>query len=247
MSWQSVLLDLSVVVVFLLCLAHGIRRGLIRSVIGLVGSLAALVIAILFSSALGSVIDARWVNEPVREWISDAVSAESAPGTEGSLDLDAALAENPQALERICSVLGLDQAAVSAEYETLKQKGTETAQKAILSYLADPFSAAVSRVIAFVVLYLAAFLAILLLSLVSKIVTKLPVIRQADRLGGAVIGILTGVVLSFVFVTAVSVFSGYLFRNQTETERTEIREHTVVYKRLYELNPLDRLFQPRRK
>jgi uncharacterized membrane protein required for colicin V production len=71
----STTLDLVIVAILAISIILGVRRGLIRSIISLFGSIIALILALIFSSGLGVYVDANYVNAPMRSWVINQLSA----------------------------------------------------------------------------------------------------------------------------------------------------------------------------
>ena len=238
----STLLDLIMIAILGVSIFLGIRRGLIRSVIRLVGSIVALILAISFSSALGSYIDANYVNAPMREWAVDQLSASSEDVSPTDVDFDDLFANRPEFFVDVCDFLGVDMDEINASYESLKADGINQAKSAIVTRMVDPLSSVISRAIAFAVIFLAAMIAILVISLFSKFLTNLPVIKKMDKLGGGILGAVTGILLCFIVVAILSGASKYTLKDYTPEEREDLRGNTIVYRLFYSINPFTGLF-----
>lgn len=238
----STLLDIIMVAILGLSIFFGIRRGLIRSVIRLVGSIVAFVLAIVFSSPLGSYIDANYVNAPMREWAVDQLSASVEDVSPTDLDFDDLFANRPEFFTDVCDFLGVDVNEIQASYESLKSDGINQAKSAIITQMVDPLSSVISRAIAFAVIFIAAMIAILVISLFSKFLTNLPVIKKMDKLGGGILGAVTGILTCFIVVAILSTASKYVLKDYTPEAREDLRGNTIVYRIFYHINPFTGLF-----
>ena len=239
----STTLDLIIVAILGVSLFLGIRRGLIQSIISLVGSIVALILALIFSANLGVYIDANYVNAPMRSWVIDQLSASVENVSATELDFDDLFENQPEFFTDTCDFLGVDVNEMAASYESLKTEGVEHAKSAIITEMVDPLSALISRVLAFAVIFLAAMLAIVVISLFSKFLTHLPIIRKMDKLGGGILGAVTGILISFIVVAIISTGSKYLLRDRSPAELEEIKNKTIIYKVFYNLDPLTQLFE----
>ena len=238
----STLLDFFIVAILAVSIVLGVRNGLIRSIINLVGNVAALILALIFSAQLGVYVDANYVNAPLREWAINQLTASVEQISATEIDFDDLLENRPEFFTETCEFLGVDVDEIQKSYEILKSDGMDQAKSAIITQMVDPLSSVISRVIAFAVIYLAATLAIAVITLFSRFLTNLPIIRHMDKLGGGILGAVTGVLITFIFVAIVSTGSKYLLRDRTPAERDAIRSNTVVYKVVHEINPLNNLF-----
>lgn len=239
----STTLDLIIIAILAISIFLGVRRGLIRSVISLVGSIVALVLALIFSSSLGVYIDSNYINAPMREWVIDQLSASAETVSATDLDFDDLFANQPEFFVETCDFLGVDVNEMSARYESMKTDGVEQAKSAIITEMVDPLSSVISRVIAFAVIFLAAMIAIIVISLFSKFLNNLPIIRKMDKLGGGILGVITGILISFIIVAIISTGSKYVLRDRSPSELQEITDKTVIYKIFYNLDPLTHLFE----
>lgn len=239
----STTLDLILVAILGISIFLGVRRGLIRSVISLVGSIVALILALIFSSSLGGYIDANYVNAPMREWVIDQLSASAKEVSATEIDFDDLLANRPGFFTETCEFLGVNVDEIASSYESMKADGIEQAKSAIITEMVDPLSSVISRVLAFAVIFLAAMIAIVVISLFSRFLNNLPIIRKMDKLGGGLLGAITGILICFIVVAIVSTGSKYVLKDRTAAERDNIREKTVLYKIFYQMDPLTHLFE----
>lgn len=236
------MLDLLIAAVLIGSVVFGVRKGLIRSAVSLVGGIVALILALSFSSSLGGYIDKNYVNSPMREWLIEQLPPVAEGTTASDIDFDDLFESRPDYLKDVCSFLQVDLDDVAAHYRELKTDGVNQAKSAIITYMVDPFSFSVSRVIAFAVIFAAAMLAILVISLFSKFLNNLPIIRQMDKLGGGILGGITGILFCFILVAIVSTGSKYVLRNKTPSEHAKIRQNTILYKVFYAIDPLQHFF-----
>lgn len=239
----STTLDLIIIAILALSIFLGIRRGLIHSVISLVGSIVALVLALIFSAGLGGYIDENYVNAPMRTWVIDQLTASAEPVSATELDFDGLFENQPEFFLETCEFLGVDVNEMAASYEAMKVNGVESAKSAIVTEMVDPLSALISRVLAFAVIFVAAMIAIVVISLFSKFLKNLPIIRKMDKLGGGILGAITGILICFIVVAIISTGSKYVLRDRTAGELENIKNKTVVYKIFYNLDPLTHLFE----
>lgn len=240
----STALDLLIVLIFVISIVIGMRRGLVKSVIGLFGKVVALIVAFLLSANLGTYIDTNYVHAPMRQWLVDRLSptAEGVKASLEDLDLEELLADQPQFFLDTLEFLNIDVDAVIEKYNSLKESGVEYAKSAVTDTMITPISATVSRVIAFVLIFLICCIAIAVLWWLSDLVINIPVVRQLDKFGGAVAGIISAFLVTFIAVSLVNVASGYVIKDTSIADRQKIIDNTVVYEYFDDINPFNRLF-----
>lgn len=237
-------LDIAIVLILILFLMLGIRKGFIRSVIRTVGKIAALILAVVFSEGLGNYINANYVSVPMREWLINQLSptASNENAALSNLDLDALFRDLPQFFTDIAGYLGIDLTEMASQYETWKILGTEQAKSIAMSSMVEPISALISRLIAFVVIFVVCYLAVLLIWWLSDLIVNVPVIRQFDKLGGAILGVLGGVIVVFVLISVFNLAAPYLLPDMTLEEQQTMFNNTYLYSALSDVNPLNRIF-----
>lgn len=237
-------LDLSIVIIFIIFISIGVRRGLIRSVISLCGKVVSLIVAFIFSENFGVYIDENYVHAPLRQWLVDELSptAENITASITNLDLESLFRDMPDFFLNVVDFLGVDINSVSATYEAIAQQNIEQAKSAVIDVMVSPLSAMISRVIAFALIFLICCIAVSVLWWLSDFIVNMPIIRQLDKVGGVVFGILNSFLIAFVVVAVLNVSSGYFMKNRTLESRQKITENTMIYKYFNEYNPLNAVF-----
>ena len=222
----------------------GINKGLIRSVVGLFGKVVSLIVAFIFSENLGVYIDNNYVHGPLRQWLVNELSptAENVDASITDLDMKSLFDELPEFFTNIADFLGFDVNALSAQYDSIAQQSIEQAKAAVIDAMISPLSAIVSRVIAFALIFIICSIAIVVLLWLSDLIVNIPIVRQLDKLGGVVFGILNSFLLAFVVVAIINIGSNYFMKDKTLESRQKITENTLIYKHFNEYNPLNAMF-----
>ena len=240
----STALDLSIVIIFVVFISLGVNRGLIRSVIGLFGKVVSLIVAFIFSENLGVYIDRTYVHGPLRQWLVNELSptADNVTASITDLDLESLFINLPSFFTNITDFLGFDTDALHSQYEAIAQQSVEQAKAAVIDAMISPLSAIVSRVVAFALIFLLCCIAISVLWWLSDLIINIPIIRQLDKLGGVVFGIMNSFLIAFVAVAVINIGSSYFMKNRTLESRQKITENTMLFKHFNEYNPLNTLF-----
>ena len=242
MNWAiSSGLDIAIVLIFAFCIFFGVRRGLVKSIIGLVGNIVALILAIVFSAGLGEYLDTNYVNASMRGWLVNQLTSSSEEAAPSDVDLDDLFANTPDFFVNVCEFLGVDMEQLQSDYENWKTEGEDQAKSAVITAMVNPISSIASRVIAFALIFIIASLGIFLLSLLIHLIVQLPVIRHLDKTGGGVLGALSGLLLVFVLVSVFSAGTKYFLRGKTDEEREQITQGTILYKVFEDINPLQNI------
>ena len=227
---MAYVLDGVVILIMVLAIAFGYRRGFIRSIVQLVGLVAAFLLAFSFSETVSPYVYDSFINESLHETVSQALQAE---GSSTAADrLDAAVEKLPAVVGDMIS--GNPQA--QNMIESLGEKADATAAQLADTLVTDiirPIVVAVLRFVAFLVLFFVLLLLVKLLSGLVKPITKLPLIRQADGLLGACVGVLKGALFVVIAVTVMQLLAS----TDTLITNQQIGDSLIV-SRLAELNPV---------
>lgn len=197
----AVIMDAIVVIILVVAVCYGAKRGLLESLAGLI---------IVVMALVGAGIAAGTFTEPVAGFVTPLVEERVAERVEAALEEQAGAFAGEWSLEELPDLEELPIAEVLALMgldEEVRASLAERAQNMIRDTGATVVSAVVESLVrSFVygVLFLLAFLAILLLLKVlvgaMGLVLKLPGLRLLNALGGAVIGLAEGALLLFLAV-----------------------------------------------
>ena len=225
----SVCIDLALVAVIAVFVAIGVRKGLLRSVIGIVGCIIAVIVAISFSSRVGDKIDEKYVGEPVRKWVVNQLTSD--PGdvesSEEEIDFDGLFEDSPSFFVDFCKYVNVGADKLKEIYDSYLSESVEVAKEQVVDAMAKPLSSSLSLVIG-------------LIWLVLTFILHVPVIRQFDKLGGGLLGLVRGVLIALILSAVMSSLSPYVLKDRTFAEKDAIYNRTVVYKVLCKVNPFTR-------
>ena len=214
------LLDVIIIVVLVLFMYIGYRRGLIKTVF----SLGSFVLAILLASYLYPIV-AEWIRTtPVftglKEYIIRTMGLEEvvqahAEEVIGSLPL-------PDLLYR-----SLLQHNTPNVFELLNVNTIE-------EYIAGFFAGMAINIVAMVLVFIVVRLILGFLAGVLDIVARLPVIKQFNRGGGLLLGLGQGMILIWLGLALMNLF----FLDPTTPELARLLDESLIAGMIYEYNPI---------
>ena len=197
----AVIMDAIVVIILVVAVCDGAKRGVLEALAGLI---------IVVMALVGAGIAAGAFTEPVAGFVTPLVEERVAERVEAALEEQAGAFAGEWSLEELPDLEELPIAEVLALMgldEEVRASLAERAQNMIRDTGATVVSAVVESLVrSFVygVLFFLAFLTILLLLKVlvgaMGLVLKLPGLRLLNALGGAVIGLAEGALLLFLAV-----------------------------------------------
>lgn len=207
--------DITIGLIFLLMIIEGYIRGLVRSIVGLLGYIFAFLVAKFYYLPVTNLLkeNFEWFRALKPKIMENFIAhfRGGIPGTDASFSGKGNIQEffqkggflkNKSFSEGLAK--SIDQLA----------KGTDTAQvggdivEKSASFVAD----GIVNGIGFLLVVLLCLLVVKLLGVILDIATEVPLIKQANKLGGVIFGVVKATVFVFVLML-VAMFIGPLFPN----------------------------------
>lgn len=188
MSVTALLLDILIVVVLVICMLHHVRKGFISSLIDFGGTLIAIAAAGLAGAKLAPVIFNSWFRPGLVNRTMETMN--DAGVTTLSELLKKVVAFVPQDFLR--KVLGISDTAITGSSQQAAERIVDTAIAPMITPLIS------------IVLFLVVFLVLrLIVAVVAKRavkMNKLPVLGGANKILGAVMGVLIALLYTFLLM-----------------------------------------------
>ncbi len=233
---MNIIIDAILLIIIAICLLSGYMNGFVKTVIKLISGVAAFIIAFIVSPIVSGLIYDLFYYDTVKNIINNELlklGYSDAAGifTEGALN--GILGD----LMDICGFSLTELQSHVSNASSIEDVCTMLAEK-----FAQPIANATSYVTAFILVFVLAAVAVFFISSVLKLATKLPVIKQADKLLGLIMGAVSAIIFSTVYMTTVKLSIPYLSLISSGIS-ADILESTFLFKHLYELNLLQKLFE----
>lgn len=198
------LADAIIVVIFLLFIILGVKRGFVRSVLDLVGTLAAMLVSMWFSGIAAQWFFSTFLQESLTRQIAEAL--QSAPAADAA---EAVLSVVPEILRGGLEAFGITSDAINQAVAGTSGQAAE----AVVAVLAPMVVSALRGLFA-LVLFIFLLVIFRILSGVVCRIFRLPVLRQLDKGLGILLGVaqaaLITVLLCFCAQALISVSSPWL-------------------------------------
>ena len=240
---MGILIDIILILIVLLSIFLAYRKGLIKTIFSFFGTILALILAFLLSGPVGSVIDKNFVNPPVKTFVTQAVDESEFSklfdtGLEG-LNISKELENLPEPVESLLEFAGIDINALANRIEYYADQPA-TAKNQMIESIAAPVSGTISKVIAVVILFVIFFILVFVASrLLSAIFNTIPIGKQINKTGGAIIGFLRGIVLLFLITFALNAFANLIPSDSGSILSQEAVESSFIVSGLDSINPLN--------
>lgn len=198
------LADAVIVVIFLLFIILGVKRGFVRSVLDLVGTMAAMLVSMWFSGIAAQWFFSTFLQESLTRQIAEAL--QSAPAADAA---EAVLSVVPEILRG-----GLEAFGITSDAINQAVAGTSGQAAAAVVAVLSPMVVSVLRGLFALVLFVFLLVIFRILSGVVCRIFRLPVLRQLDKGLGILLGVaqaaLITVLLCFCAQALISVSSPWL-------------------------------------
>ena len=245
---MAYLLDLAVILVFGLCLAIGYKRGVVKSLSKLLGIVAAVVLAFLFSAPLASAVFDQWVGPQLETVITEQIETSRTNGEEAVRSgVESVLEALPAPVVNIMKNNGLG--TVDEIINRVDLSGADQlAENA--DAIAEKLTAQVARPVVLMLLRLPAFLLILLLGLLAALllsglldalVSHIPFVKGVNRSLGALFGALEGIAFVLVLVGVLQVVAE--LGTESSVLNQAVLDQTLLTGPLAQINPVGHFFQ----
>lgn len=214
------IIDLIIIAILALCVFLGYKRGLAKCVIKIISFVLAIVIAFMFFKPVGNIIkDKTEIDDNIKTSITKVI--------------DEDVQENGEVKEES----NLPQSMIEHINEEIKTNVNKT-KESVVATAAEEISNITINVIAWIGIFIVVRIALLIVTLVFSILTEVPVIKQADKIGGIIYGILQAAVIVCVVFTIISFISPMI----EQTGLVEMINKSFIGSVIYNYNPIMKLF-----
>ncbi len=183
---MSLIVDGVLLLIAAVVIGIHVKRGAVRSLFGLLSVVVAGIAAYLFGPTVGTVLFAPLLGgaeETMQELLLSVLSS-----AEGSVDMDTLFGQLPPAFRAVEDTVRAGLGSVAAvTAENVPQ---------IAAQMAAPVVTSVSRTLGSVAVFAAVSIVMFVLKRVLFPVMRLPILKQADKL----VGLLLGILIAFVYV-----------------------------------------------
>ena len=230
---MGILLDIGFVIIILLCVVFGYKKGFFKSIAGFIGA----VIAMFLAWVLAGLIANTLYQGIFREKLIDNISA--------VLSNDALASFPEKAAQVVANLPGFlsntlnNQGITSSQIEQSLQAAGNNAAPAT----ADLISPAVIWLLQLLLTVILFFILVILVRLVIKLIVnvfRLPVLRQVDGILGGLFGIFKGVVYIFLVCILLQLLMPVI-GNSSEPMK-QVLDNSFIYQFIFYNNPITSWF-----
>ena len=229
------ILDLIFIVLAVVMIILGAKKGLIKALLDGLSTIASGIIAYILATPVAKVIYDAFVRGVVK---SEFLKGLNDSGTDfGSISekVNALVNELPEGALAIASKFGFDVNGAISNVVSSAPDSNESLVETLMTNIGDNIFLKITEAVTMFALFIIVSIALtFVIRLLNKVVKKLPVIKQANKLAGGLLGLVKAVVIIFV-VSTVLVFV------QNE-ELAPMINSSVILKVVNDINPLLNIF-----
>lgn len=190
---MSVIIDLIIVAVIAICIIIGYVRGLTGCLIKILSFVLSLVIAfVLFIPVSNFVIENTQIDENLEKSIREMI-----------------ISDNKSSEEEIPT-------AMSDYINKRAEEIVDNAKEEVVNATARDISQTIVKAGTWIALFIVARIALIFLKLITGLISKLPVIKQCDKLGGIIYGVLEGLLITYFALAVISFITPITNKNLSE-------------------------------
>ena len=175
------------------------RRGLVKSVIGFVCNVVALVAAYALTPLVSDFLCSHVFLDRISSGIDSTVR--SAASTPVGTDVSTFLSKIPETLAGTLEKFNIGGDSFKNFIKGMKETGDEAVEK-VSDFIAKPTAYIISNAIAFILIFIVALILLRLISKLILMIFKAPIIRTADKTAGLIFGIVNALIVVWVLSLA---------------------------------------------
>lgn len=240
MNQLSLAIDAVILFTAVFIIWAGTSKGFVRSVMGLISTVASLFVAYAYTPVLAVHVKDKYLIDRIAAGIDETLKSLAFDTTTDLYNLDRLAADLPEPFTGILERYGINIAEFADKLRGLTGCG-ETTVHSFAEEIADPTSSVLASVISFILLFFAAFIVLGILTSLIDMIFKMPVLKSANMFLGFLFGAVEAVAVAFVLATLLSVLVTALGSIDPNLFGEDVVADTMICSRLLEYNVVDRI------
>ena len=188
------IVDIIIILIMALAIFLGMKKGLISCIIDIVAVIVALILALLLCKPVANaIIDNTNFDENLRETIVQNIPLN---------DVDFKVEEGSNLPEPVVEYIN----GITSNVNTSKDEAIDNISKEL--------ALGIISVIAFLAIFIIVRIILTNVKIVAKIIDKIPVLKQINKLGGAICGAIEGLIIIYAIFAVFSMISPLIANSQ---------------------------------
>ncbi len=222
---MAYILDILILAIVIFCIFRGIRRGAVKTAFSLLSFAVALILTFMFASPVTQYIEQQPFGQSMHESIEVALTDK----IDGLLYTDKTDTTNTtESILKTLSVPEYMKKSLFLQSDFFVRNADVPAANAV----ADALASAYMKIICTIVLFIVLLLLLRILRFVAEGIFKLPLLKEINRIVGAAAGLVNGIFIAYLVLSAVSALSGI----PAFSWLAPAKEASYIFKNVYENN-----------
>ncbi len=194
---MAFIVDILIVAIIIICVFLGYKKGLVRVAVNILGFFIALLIALILYSPISNFIIN---NTPIQPTLKEAISGTVATyviGTDNNEESEKQTEDNsPKVMTDY----------INGFIEKEKQQ-VENTEKDIINNVSETVANNLIKIAVGIIVFILAKTILIFVKVLAKFISHLPIIGQFNKIGGAIYGVLQGLLIVYIVFAILSVFA----------------------------------------
>lgn len=237
---MNLILDGLILVVCIVTVILGAKRGFIKSVMGVCTLIVSLLVAYTFTPDVSAYIE----KQPMITGISDSITEtlkSLSKNESGTYDLEKLFTDMPDAFQQILQRYDADTDTLTDAVPPTASS-EEDAVDTLSRIIAEPVAGTISDVLAFLGLFTACVIVLKLLTWILDLIFQLPVLKTANTMLGLLVGIVCAFLWAWVLSSLLATLIHAMSSISPELFSDSLVDNTVVL-RFFRDNNLNDMIQ----
>ncbi|MBR4949584.1 MAG: CvpA family protein [Clostridia bacterium] len=232
---MNYILDIIIIGVVLLSIVIGMKKGFVKMLLDFAGIVIALVVTYSLVNPVSDFVCENFVITPMARSVVNTLTS-----GDDSKDISLIISESPAFLDEVLESFDFPLGELRAVAEN--NKNVELSEKNILicKEIVRPAANSAAYTGSFIVLFVGCLVAVKFISKFAKFINKIPLIGSFNKGGGAILGLVSGLIAVFVIVNIAKAVS---FTQIASDENFILNEkqiqNTMVFKHVYNFEIFD--------
>ena len=232
---MNAILDIIIIGIIIFCVAMGCKNGFIKTVMNFLSFVIAFFMAKTFSPQLSSFMYSSWIKPN----FADKAAAQLEKILPSDMGGVSKLAEEQQAdFMNMLNGYGIKLPDVKGWISDAVAKGNSAVTE-VSNGLAENIAKGISDFLAFTAILVASLILLKIATSLINRAFKLPGLNILNRTGGILLGLLYGIILSYIFVLLAYYVLPYLAANTAISSVPAVVDDTIFFKWFYEHSPIN--------
>ncbi len=187
----GIIVDIIIVALIVLSTFFGYKKGLTGVILKIFSFLIAVVLMlVLYKPVSNFVIKNTTIDENIKAGVTEQLK---------KLDINKESTTKEE-----------NESFVTEYINKYVNEAIEQGKEDVIEYVSDKLSIAIINVIMALIVFIVSMTVLLIISLFLKLLVKLPILRQIDKSGGIIYGILRAIIVIYVILAILSVMSAMI-------------------------------------